>query len=296
MRAFAIRHNIDINSITGTAKGGRVTKEDVLSSMEQGSKVISTPAVRAFAKQNGVQISQVFGTGPNGRITKADVLAFISKPNEQPMAAARTDVPSGYVGIPSQPPLTGITDVDTVKKITGIKKAMTKTMTQSLTIPTFTFSDDIDATATMNLRKQLKKDFPDLTLLPFFIKALSFAMNEYPIVNSLVNPELDSDGYIKEYVMKKDHNFSVAIDSPHGLLTPNIKQVNLKSILQINNELRSLITRTNNNELTQNDYDDATFSVSSVGNIGGRYFVPTVLRPQAAIIAIGKSIKTPRYF
>jgi 2-oxoisovalerate dehydrogenase E2 component (dihydrolipoyl transacylase) len=100
---------------------------------------------------------------------------------------------------------------------------MTKTMTQSLSIPTFTFSDDMDATALIQLRKELKESIPDLTFLPFFIKALSLAMNEYPIMNSLVNPEVDSEGYIKEYVIKKDHNFSVAIDSKDGLTTPNIK-------------------------------------------------------------------------
>jgi len=100
-----------------------------------------------------------------------------------------------------------------------------------LTIPTFTYSDDIDATKTMALRKELKNHIHDLTLLPFFIKALSLAMVEFPIINSIVNPELDSEGYIKEYVIKKDHNFSVAIDSDHGLITPNLKKVNEKSIL-----------------------------------------------------------------
>jgi 2-oxoisovalerate dehydrogenase E2 component (dihydrolipoyl transacylase) len=98
---------------------------------------------------------------------------------------------TGVIGVPQQPPLTGITSEDQVKKITGIKKAMTKTMTQALTIPTFTYSDDIDATSLMKLRKDLKEHIPDITLLPFFIKALSLAMNEYPIVNSVVNPELD---------------------------------------------------------------------------------------------------------
>ena len=107
-----------------------------------------------------------------------------------------------------------------------MKKAMTKTMTQALSVPTFTFSDDMDSTTLMSLRKEMKQVVPDLTLLPFFIKALSLAMNEFPEVNSVVNPEIDSEGYIKEYVIKKDHNFSVAIDSPDGLTTPNIKCVN----------------------------------------------------------------------
>jgi|TARA_B110000285_G_scaffold221793_1_gene275178 2-oxoisovalerate dehydrogenase E2 component (dihydrolipoyl transacylase) len=172
---------------------------------------------------------------------------------------------------------------------------MTKTMTQSLSIPTFTFSDDMDATALIQLRKELKESIPDLTFLPFFIKALSLAMNEYPIMNSLVNPEVDSEGYIKEYVIKKDHNFSVAIDSKDGLTTPNIKQVNRKSILDINADMRDLISRINSSQLKKSDFDDGTFSVSSVGNIGGKYFVPTILRPQASIIAIGKAYKTPKY-
>jgi 2-oxoisovalerate dehydrogenase E2 component (dihydrolipoyl transacylase) len=81
------------------------------------------------------------------------------------------------------------------------------------------------------LRKQLKNNYKNLTLLPFFVKAASLAMAEYPIVNTNVNPELDADGYIKEYVIKKDHNFSIAIDSKNGLTVPNVKKIQEKSIL-----------------------------------------------------------------
>lgn len=88
-------------------------------------------------------------------------------------------------------------------------------------------------------------------------------------------------------MLKHDQNYSVAIDSPDGLTVPNIKQVQNKSILQINEALKDLSTRATNGGLTKADFDDGTFSVSSVGNIGGRYFVPTILRPQGAIIAIG---------
>lgn len=137
----------------------------------------------------------------------------------------------------------------------------------------------MDATALIKLRKELKASIPDLTFIPFFIKAISLAMNEYPIINSVVNPEVDSEGYIKEYVIKNEHNFSVAIDSKDGLTTPNIKQVNRKSILDINQDMRDVIERVNNNTLQKSDFEDGTFSVSSVGNIGGKYFVPTILRP-----------------
>ncbi len=85
--------------------------------------------------------------------------------------------------------------------------------------------DEIDATSLIELRKVLKKSYNSLTLLPFFIKAASIAMSDYPIMNSHVNPEKCEEGYIKEYVVKKDHNFTIAIDSKDGLTVPNIKEV-----------------------------------------------------------------------
>lgn len=172
---------------------------------------------------------------------------------------------------------------------------MTKTMTESRTIPFFTFQEEIDATNLLELRKLLKKNHTNLTLLPFFVKAASLAMNDFPIVNSNFNPETDEEGYIKEYVIKKDHNFSIAIDSKDGLTVPNVKRVQEKSILQINNDIVDLRNRVDQGKLTQADFDDATFSISSVGNIGGTYFVPTILRPQVAIMAIGKAKKVAKY-
>lgn len=121
-----------------------------------------------------------------------------------------------------------------------MKKAMTKTMTAALTIPFFTFMDEIDASALLTLRQQIKKQHKSLTILPFFIKACSISMTQFPLVNSQSNPETDEEGYIKEYVIKKDHNFSIAIDSKDGLTVPNIKKVQEKSILKINEEIIKL--------------------------------------------------------
>ena len=110
---------------------------------------------------------------------------------------------------------------------------MTKTMTESLSIPFFTYQDEYDCTALLGLRKELKSTHPNLTLLPFFIKAVSLSLKAYPEMNIHVNPDLDQDGYIYEYVIKHDHNISIAIDSKHGLLVPVIKQVQHKSIMDI---------------------------------------------------------------
>lgn len=104
-------------------------------------------------------------------------------------------------------------------------------MTASLSVPTFTFSDDADCTNLIALRQKLKTQIEGgITLLPFFMKALSLAMHDHPLVNAVINPELDAEGLIKEYVIKESHNFSVAIDSKDGLTTPNIKGINSKSI------------------------------------------------------------------
>ena len=102
---------------------------------------------------------------------------------------------------------------------------MTKTMTEALSIPAFTFSDEMDATKLIALRKEMKKVHTNLTMLPFFIKACSIAMTEYPVMNIHIDNDLDVDGYIQRYVLKENHNFSVAIDSPDGLTVPNIKAI-----------------------------------------------------------------------
>lgn len=98
-------------------------------------------------------------------------------------------------------------------------------MTESRSIPFFVFSDEVNATALMQLRLEMKKTHTQLTVLPFFIKACSIAMLEYPLMNTHVDNELDDAGYIQRYVIKKNHNFSVAIDSPQGLTVPNIKTI-----------------------------------------------------------------------
>jgi pyruvate/2-oxoglutarate dehydrogenase complex dihydrolipoamide acyltransferase (E2) component len=110
-----------------------------------------------MAKKNGLDINEVAGTGKGGRVTKEDIINFMSG-KTKPKAMDRVEQPSGSAAMraPSQPPLSGVTTEDEVKKITGIQKAMTKTMTQSLSIPTFTFSDDMDATQLIKLRKELK--------------------------------------------------------------------------------------------------------------------------------------------
>lgn len=96
-----------------------------------------------------------------------------------------------------------------------------------MSVPTFTFSDDMDCTELIKLRNEMKVLVPGgISILPFMMKAMSIALADYPLINSVVDPELGSDGLIKSYVIKAEHNFSVAVDSKEGLTTPIIKNVN----------------------------------------------------------------------
>ena len=291
----------DSSSSSSSDEGQRIGRTKLDAKIEQSnSKALATPAVRSIAKKHGIDIAKVPATGKDGRVLKEDILAFIngtsSTKQQQPAASSET-TKSSSVGdrVVKIAPLTGVRPEDEVKKLTGMKKAMTKTMTESRSIPAFTFQDEIDVTELVKLRALLKKNHKNLTILPFFVKAASISMQEYPIINSNFNPETDDEGYIKEYVIKKDHNFSIAIDSKDGLTVPNVKKVQEKSILQINNDIINLRERVDQGKLVAADFEEATFSISSVGNLGGTYFVPTILRPQVAIMAIGKARKHAKY-
>lgn len=146
---------------------------------------------------------------------------------------------------------------------------MTKTMTQANSIPSFLFTEELDVDKLVKLRKEVNstpnKNDVKITFTPFFIKALSLALNEFPILNTVVNPNLGSDGYIFEYTLKADHNITVAIDSPDGLVVPNIKRVQNKSVKEIQKDLNLLVERSKNRKLTNDDLTNGTFSCSNIG-------------------------------
>ena len=180
---------------------------------------------------------------------------------------------------------------DKVVKLTGFQKAMTKTMTQSTFIPSFLYTDEFNVDKLVKLRKEMNKidgGRTKFTYMPFFIKAVSNALLEYPQLNSNVNPNLGEDGYISEFTIKRDHNISIAIDSPEGLVVPNIKRVQDKSILQIQKELYELRDKTEARKLTSEDLKEGTFTISNIGNIGGKVLSPVILPPQTCIIGISK--------
>lgn len=218
-------------------------------------------------------------TGSKGRILKEDVLNFINKKeaflsdnevksnntmnsiNLQNNIELNQEIKVSKSEIQSQ---------DKVIKITGFQKAMTKTMTQATSIPTFLFTDEYNVDALVKLRKEMnetiKAKTDKISYMPFLIKAVSLSLVQYPHLNSTVNTATGSDNLIYEYTLKGDHNISIAIDGPEGLVVPNIKRVQTKSISQIQNELHALREKTEKRKLTSEDLKDGTFTLSNIGN------------------------------
>ncbi|GFS90748.1 lipoamide acyltransferase component of branched-chain alpha-keto acid dehydrogenase complex, mitochondrial [Nephila pilipes] len=262
------------------------------------SKILTTPAVRKIASENNLKLSEVIGTGKDGRILKEDVFAFLEKrkaqetqqvPKEPPKVLSPPDTGRIKTVVDASPPV----GKDRTEPIKGYKKAMVKTMSRSLAVPCFSYCDEIDITSLMHTRDKLRNIAEEkgikFSYMPFFIKAVSLALMEYPILNASVDEKCENLLY------KASHNIGIAMDTTQGLLVPNIKNVQNLNVLQIASELNRLQDLGKRGSLNQNDLSGGTFSLSNIGAIGGTYAKPVILVPEVAIGAIGKIQALPRF-
>ncbi|XP_030567979.1 lipoamide acyltransferase component of branched-chain alpha-keto acid dehydrogenase complex, mitochondrial [Drosophila novamexicana] len=253
----------------------------------------ATPAVRRLAKEHKVNLSEVPPTGKNGRVLKGDVLEYLG----QVPPGTNVPHPSNLLKQKTAPPAAApdvAAPADRVEPLKGVRKAMLKSMTESLKIPHFAYSDEIDMSNLVKFRAQLQsaaqeQGVPKLTFMPFCIKAASIALAKYPIVNSSLDLASES------IVYKGVHNISVAIDTPQGLVVPNIKNCQAKGIIQIAKDLNALVERGRTGSLTPADFADGTFSLSNIGIVGGTYTHPCIMAPQVAIGAMGRTKAVPRF-
>jgi len=257
-------------------------------------KVLTTPAVRRLAREHELDLSLVPATGKDGRILKEDVLNFMASAD----SAAGTPAP---MASPTSRGLGSAVPEDKTVAVTGIQRIMVKTMTAATAVPHFTYCDEIDMGALVELRGKLKPVCAaatggevNLTYMPFFIKAASLALTRTPILNAhLHTDEAQPDDV--ELTYKGAHNISVAVASPQGLIVPNIKHVQSLSIFEIASELARLSSLAEAGQLGRDDLSDGTFALSNIGAIGGTYATPVVMLPQVAIGALGRMQKLPRF-
>ncbi|MFC3095782.1 dihydrolipoyllysine-residue acetyltransferase [Alteromonas sediminis] len=247
-------------------------------------KVLASPAVRRLAREQQIDLSTIEGSGKKGRILKVDVLSQSHSIDQQP----RTERDNSSV---SDSETKGATRTE---KVRGIQAAMAKQMAASVyTIPHFSVSDELDMDGLIALRKKLKPEFEKqgvkLSFLPFFIKAMSLALKEFPIINAQLNDDATELTYFD------DHNIGVAVDSKVGLLVPNIKQVQNLSLLGVAKALQSLIELGREGRLGGEALKGGTISISNIGALGGITATPVINKPEAAIVALGKTQQLPRF-
>ena len=241
-------------------------------------KPLATPAVRKLARELEIDLRQVSGSGKNGRILKADLAKY--QPEQLPGLPVEAHLPATAGG--------------RIEPLKGVKLVMARRMSESAaTIPHFGYGEEIDLTRLMALRNQLKgplaKSGVKLTLMSFFMKALELAVREHPLLNSRLNAE------VSEIVYQEHCHIGMAVDTSIGLLVPNVKNVQKRTILEIAQEVHRLTEAARAGKVDPADMQGGTITISNIGTVGGVYGIPIINPPEVAVVALGKAQPLPRY-
>ena len=244
-------------------------------------KPLASPAVRRKARELGINLKMVQGTGPAGRISDSDLANHTSAQPplmQQPRAATsiKPFIPGGEERMP----------------LRGLRRVISQTMRRSKDHAAhYTYTDEVDMSSLDQLRGQTKtlaeQRGVKLTYLPFVIKAVIGAMKKYPLLNSSLDEEK------QEVVIKKYFNIGVAVATEEGLIVPVIKNADQKDIWQLAAEIQDLSTRARQGKLKLEDMQGGTFTITSIGNIGGQSATPVINYPEVAILGLMRSKLKP---
>lgn len=243
-------------------------------------KVLATPVTRRIAREMDVDLREVQGTGPQGRVLKKDVLAFTEQ--EAPAPAARPSAPA-----PVAAPSVSVASADERMPLRGLRKAIFKKMTQSeqFAVP-FTYVDEVDMTALVELRervnKQLASEGQKLTFLPFITKALIAALRKFPHMNAHM------DEQAQELIVKHAYNIGIGVATDAGLTVAVVHDAAGRSIRGIGQEIDRLAQAARDNKLSMQELSGSTFTITSLGKDGGMFATPVINHPEVAILGIHK--------
>jgi pyruvate dehydrogenase E2 component (dihydrolipoamide acetyltransferase) len=244
----------------------------------------ASPSVRRLARELGVDLSQIQGSGRKGRITKEDVR---KGPEKAPAAAS----PAGVAGLDLAPwPKLDFEKFGEIERrpLTRIQKISGPNLARNwVMIPHVTHNDEADITELEAFRKRTNAEQSDVkvTMVALLVKAVVASLKAFPVVNS----SLDGD----DLILKRYYNIGFAADTPNGLVVPVIKDADGKGILEIGSDLTELSAKARDGKLSSGDMQGASFTISSLGGIGGTSFTPIVNAPEVAILGVSRSAMKP---
>jgi 2-oxoisovalerate dehydrogenase E2 component (dihydrolipoyl transacylase) len=250
--------------------GKKLAKETSPAAAPLATAVKAAPSVRQRAREQGIDLAGIVGSGPDGRILIGDLAA--------PPAAAAPSSEFGRAG--------------SRVKLQGLRRKIAEHMVQSTrSIPHFTYVDECDVSDLVRTRESLRalygqKDVK-LTFLAFFVKAVALALREVPIVNASLDEQAE------EIVMHDAYHVGIAVATPAGLIVPVIRNADQKSLLDIAREIQKLSDEARAGKSRLEDLRGGTFTVTSIGGIGGLFASPIIHQPQVGIIGIGKIVQRP---
>ena len=242
-------------------------------------RVFASPGVRRLARELGTNLQMIQGTGLKGRITKDDLNAYIKL--QMAMSSGTLPAPQPEIDFSQWG------DIE-VQKLTRIKRITGERLQQAWqSIPHVTQFDEANITELDALRKEMKIAGAEknikVTFLPFLMKATAVVLKEMPEFNS----SLDHSG--QNLVFKNYYHLGIAVDTPSGLTVPVVRDVDQKSIYELSEELMDLSTRARDKKLKPDEMKGGTFTISSLGGIGGAFFTPIVNPPEVAILGVSQS-------
>ena len=251
----------------------------------------ASPSTRKFARNLGVNLAYINGSGPKNRILVEDIQAYVKQEMSKPRAE---NIGNQFAPIPMPNiDFKKFGDIET-KPLSKIKKISGANLHRNwVTAPHVTQFDNADITDLEVFRKNMQKEADKkgvkLTLLAFLIKACVNALKEYPIFNSSLSP----DG--ENLIFKNYYNIGFACDTPDGLVVPVVKDVFKKDVLEIAEDLSILSSKARERKLKMDEMQGGTFSISSLGGIGGTKFTPIINCPEVAILGVSRSAMQPIY-
>lgn len=249
-------------------------------------RVHASPSVRRIARERRIDLNQVKGTGRKGRVTNEDLDRF----------EKRAPAPAASESAPAIPPIpavdfarfgeTEVQPLNKIKRLTGINLSRAW-----LNVPHVTHHDEADITELEAFRQALKpraeKAGVRVTLLSFFMKACAATLQAFPSFNASLDPSGEN------LILKKYYHIGIAVDTPNGLVVPVIRDVDKKGLFELSAELAEMSSKARDKKLTPGEMQGGTFTISSLGGIGGTSFTPIVNAPEVAILGLTRSQHKP---